>query len=318
MSTSEDTPPGRLILHHYGFSNFAEKARLMLGCKGLAWDSVEIPSTQPKPAYTPLTGGYRCTPSLQIDAEVYCDTRRIAEVLEQRHPTPSLYPGDAARARALCDAISPWSEAQLLWPLALYITGINEDRFPDSFHRDRAILHGKRPPSRAQVRRAAERNLAQLRPQLAWIEDLLPAGAPFLLGKEPGLIDFVVYHPLFLLEAIGGPSALLEPHARLRAWTRRVAAIGSGSPTPLSPEEALDRALRCEPATQETPIREAELRAGDAVTIVPRDDQSSPSQGTLLVLDEGEICIRHRNDRVGAVAVHFPRIGYDVRPSSRT
>ena len=26
-----------LILHHYDFSNFAEKARLMLGFKRLAW-----------------------------------------------------------------------------------------------------------------------------------------------------------------------------------------------------------------------------------------------------------------------------------------
>ena len=32
-----------LILHHYDFSNFAEKARLMLGFKGLAWRGVEIP-----------------------------------------------------------------------------------------------------------------------------------------------------------------------------------------------------------------------------------------------------------------------------------
>ena len=32
-----------LILHHYDFSNFAEKARLMLGFKGLAWKSVEQP-----------------------------------------------------------------------------------------------------------------------------------------------------------------------------------------------------------------------------------------------------------------------------------
>ena len=38
-----------LILHHYDFSNFAEKARLMLGFKGLAWRGVEIPPIAPKP-----------------------------------------------------------------------------------------------------------------------------------------------------------------------------------------------------------------------------------------------------------------------------
>ena len=51
-----------LILHQYDFSNFAEKARLMLGFKGLAWRAVELPPIAPKPKLTPLTGGYRRTP----------------------------------------------------------------------------------------------------------------------------------------------------------------------------------------------------------------------------------------------------------------
>ncbi|GFZ58663.1 hypothetical protein PSE10A_11740 [Pseudomonas amygdali pv. eriobotryae] len=46
-----------LILHHYPTSLFAEKARLMLGFKGLTWRSVTIPSIMPKPDLTALTGG---------------------------------------------------------------------------------------------------------------------------------------------------------------------------------------------------------------------------------------------------------------------
>jgi len=46
-----------LILHHYPMSLFAEKARLMLGFKGLSWRSVNIPSIMPKPDLMPLTGG---------------------------------------------------------------------------------------------------------------------------------------------------------------------------------------------------------------------------------------------------------------------
>ena len=68
---------GELILHHYDVSNFSEKVRLILGLKELSWDSVQIPATAPKPDYTPLTGGYRRTPALQIGADVYCDTRGI-------------------------------------------------------------------------------------------------------------------------------------------------------------------------------------------------------------------------------------------------
>ena len=81
-----------LILHHYPLSPFAEKIRLILGFKGLAWRSVTIPMIMPKPDLVTLTGGYRRTPVLQIGADVYCDTALIADVLEQRVPEQPLFP----------------------------------------------------------------------------------------------------------------------------------------------------------------------------------------------------------------------------------
>ena len=47
-----------LILHHYPQSPFAEKARLMLGFKGLSWRSVMIPAVMPKPDLTALLGDF--------------------------------------------------------------------------------------------------------------------------------------------------------------------------------------------------------------------------------------------------------------------
>ena len=55
-----------IVLHHYPASPFAEKARLMLGYKGLTWKSVFIPMVMPKPDVMALTGGYRKTPILQV------------------------------------------------------------------------------------------------------------------------------------------------------------------------------------------------------------------------------------------------------------
>jgi len=72
-----------LILHHYPQSPFAEKARLMLGLKGLSWHSVLIPPVMPKPDLIALTGGYRRTPVLQVGADIYCDTALIARRLER-------------------------------------------------------------------------------------------------------------------------------------------------------------------------------------------------------------------------------------------
>jgi hypothetical protein len=51
-----------LILHHYDFSNYSEKARVAMGFKSLPWKSVIVPPVLPKPDLTPLTGGYStCT-----------------------------------------------------------------------------------------------------------------------------------------------------------------------------------------------------------------------------------------------------------------
>src|SRR6185369_1531695 len=72
-----------LILHHYDISPYAEKVRLIMGLKRLAWRSVQIPVVMPKPDLTALTGGYRLTPVLQIGADIYCDTRTIARRLER-------------------------------------------------------------------------------------------------------------------------------------------------------------------------------------------------------------------------------------------
>src|SRR5471032_1584046 len=81
-----------LILHHYPTSPFAEKARLLLGFKGLSWRSVHISPVMPKPDLIALTGGYRKTPVLQIGADIYCDTALIARRLEQEKSSPAFFP----------------------------------------------------------------------------------------------------------------------------------------------------------------------------------------------------------------------------------
>jgi glutathione S-transferase len=79
---------------------------VVLGLKGLAWRSVEIPRLLPKPNLMPLTGGYRLTPAMQIGADVYCDTKCIIRELERRFPEPTLFPGGAHGL--------PWGNGQTL------------------------------------------------------------------------------------------------------------------------------------------------------------------------------------------------------------
>ena len=79
-----------IILHHYPLSPYSEKIRLALGLKGISWKSVEIPVWTPRPKLTPMTGGYRRTPILQVDAEF------IWLALSQR-------PGSACKGAGLVD-----------------------------------------------------------------------------------------------------------------------------------------------------------------------------------------------------------------------
>jgi len=83
-----------VILHHYPLSPYSEKIRLALGLKGVRWNSVEIPVWTPRPKLTPMTGGYRRTPILQMGAEFYCDTLRILKAVEQLSTFGTLYPRD--------------------------------------------------------------------------------------------------------------------------------------------------------------------------------------------------------------------------------
>src|SRR4029453_5394065 len=122
-----------LILHHYDFSNFAEKARLMLGFKRLAWRSVEQPPILPKPNLVPLTGGYRPIPWLQDGADLWCDTRLIARELERRAPSPTLFP---ERTRGFADTIAWWAEHQFMRPVALFVSGINADHMPAGLNKN--------------------------------------------------------------------------------------------------------------------------------------------------------------------------------------
>ena len=235
-----------LILHHYDFSNFAEKARLMLGFKRLAWRSVEQPPILPKPDLTPLTGGYRRIPVLQDGADLWCDTRLIARELERRVPSPRLF---SDRTRGFADAIAWWAEHQFMRPTALFVSGINADHMPAGLHEDRARLHGLPPPSIEAVRKAAIRNLHLVRPQIAWLADMLQDGRPFLLGGTPCIADFAAYHVVWFFKGRHIDCRQeLAPYPRLIDWRDRMAAIGHGKRTDIAPGEALAVARAAEPA----------------------------------------------------------------------
>ena len=99
--------PFPIILHHFEKSPFSEKVRIVFGLKKIAWTSVLISRIMPRPDLMPMTGGYRRTPTLQIGADIYCDTQIIIRELERRFPRPTLFPDANA---GLSWALGMWTD----------------------------------------------------------------------------------------------------------------------------------------------------------------------------------------------------------------
>jgi Glutathione S-transferase, C-terminal domain len=190
-------------------------------------------------------------------------------------------------------------------------------RFTPAFLADRAALLGKPEPGLIHRRAAATKNLAQLRPQLSWIHELLNDGRPYVWGKTMSLADCVIYHPLWVMDQLAGERVALIPE-QIRQWMDRIAARGHGHLTPMTAFEAIAIAAA---ATPEPPLPSEPLEGdpalGETVSITPIDyGRDNPSVGTLVSIDARRMALRHVNERTGPVTVHFPRFGYTVRPVS--
>jgi glutathione S-transferase len=302
------------VLHHYPVSPFAEKARLMLGFKRLAWRSVQIPLIMPKPDVVALTGGYRRTPILQAGADIYCDTALIARVLERLAPTPSLFPqGDTFAVRAAAH----FADGPLFWnsvPVGFQPGGgmmkiFFKDASPEylaAFGRDRAAYRAGARRGPAHECRA---NLAGL---LAGIEAQL--AAPYLFGTAPCYADFSLYHALWPLWLPEDVRPMLAPFPRVLAFMERMTAIGHGKSAEISSAEAIGIASssRPEPVANPVALETNGIALGAQAAVMPVDTGLDPVVGELLTASAEEIVIRRTDPRAGTVHVHFPRFGYQI------
>ena len=299
-----------LILHHFDASPYAEKVRLLLGIKGLAWDSVQVPMVSPKPDLTALTGGYRKTPVLQVGADVYCDTSGIARELERRHPQPSLWPDGGA---GLPFALAGWGD-RYFEPGAGLAMSLNE--LPEDLLKDRREFFTHMDFASFAPRRT--HLFAQVRAHAALVEDQLADGRAFLGGDRPGLVDATAWYPLWMARGyVAVTPALVAGFERLLAWEERVRAIGHGTRREMTAADALSIARDASPATTAgvDPRDPLALAAGTRVTVTPDDYGKIPVEGDLVTLDAHEVAVRRRSDALGEVVVHFPRIGYLVEPA---
>jgi glutathione S-transferase len=306
-----------LILHHYPTSPFAEKARLLLGFKGLSWRSVKISPVMPKPDLTALTGGYRKTPVLQIGADIYCDTALIARRLEQEKALPAFFPEGqemiAASFAAWADSVVFQHAVSLVFQpesVAVRFASLPPEAIK-AFIADRAGLFSGGSATRLSAEQAKHQwptIMARLEQQLQREEV-----GDYLFG-EPSIADFALAHPMWFLKATPVTSPLVDNYPAVSAWLARVLGFGHGAPSEMTSEEALEVACNATPAALPDEVFEDPngFKAGQQVIIAATDYGVDPVAGELLFAGREELIVRREDERGGVVHVHFPRFGFRI------
>ncbi|MCW5889271.1 MAG: glutathione S-transferase family protein [bacterium] len=285
-----------LILHDYPESFFAEKVRRILAWKGVPWRQVEQPKIMPKPDLVALTGGYRRVPVLQVGAEVYCDTARIARALDEIVPEPACIP---PQQRALCALLEDWGDRRLVPQVVAPVIVSIMPMLPPGFLEDRASMS---PGLGERVWRAtAPSGRRQAVFSFDRLDDMLRE-RPFLLGDAFTLADAACFHPVWFARQDPALAEAISERRALAAWFARIEAFGPGQVRAMTPAEALAIAREAAPADGD----------GPEVAVYADDYGTEATRGRLVRRTDDAITLRRTDPIVGDVAVHFPRAGYRI------
>src|SRR3569832_277868 len=216
-----------IIFHQYAMSPFSEKIRKIFALKKLEYREFDQPAWMPKPHLTPMTGGYRRIPVLQIGADVYCDSALIARTIEKLCPTPSIYPdGNIAAA----EAMAAWCDRTLFFSTVSLVFTAMAEVIPSELFDDRRRMF---PQMNLDVLRAAvPGSRGALGSALTMIETTL-ASWPFLLGPHFCVADAALFHTLWFVRSDPASAQAIYSRPNLKGWFERIEAMGSGRPVPM-------------------------------------------------------------------------------------
>jgi glutathione S-transferase len=306
-----------IYFHHYPNSPFAEKMRAIFGYKNIAWKSVMQPMVMPKPDMQALTGGYRRIPILQIGNDIICDTALICDVLEHLSPDKSLYP---AGIKGAARTVAQWADSTLFWVAMAYnfssagaahIFAANPDAAA-TLVADRAAMRGGAPRMNPADAKPAYKSY--LRRIASMVDE-----QPFVLGAQPSVADFAIYHPLWFTRNIPALAPILDATPSVLAWMDRIKALGHGR---IDKSSAADSIAVCAGFTGANRLFDVKhevfqddhgIPLGSQVSIKAESFGLEETQGELVAATRTRYSLRRQDARAGTVNVHFPRIGFVLK-----
>ena len=229
-------------------------------------------------------------------------------------PEPPLYPEPT---RGLDDIVAQWADTVLFWtavPFTMQPAGVAHifsgapPEFLRAFAADRAAMNPAM--RRAPLHDAA----AALHAYAARLETMLGDDRPFLLGAVPTIADFSAAQSVWFVRRAPPIAEHLAAYARLQRWYERVAAFGHGEHETMTSDEAIGLARETRSFAAAGVDAASPIGAGSTVRVVPADYAHDEVEGRLVGLDAEEVVVERTDARAGTVRVHFPRVGYHVKP----
>ena len=285
---------------------------MALGLAGLRWASVEIPRVPPKPLLMPLTAGYRRTPVLQCGADVYCDTQNIARALaEIPSVSEALFPAGCMSSALF---YSEWIDQSVFALAVRVVITTSLESAPADFIQDRGDLYFGQGWNADRLRAELPGVILQLHAALQRLESMAVGRASFLAVGLSYADIAIAYLAWFIRGRWAEGAACLAGYPTLCRIEQAVQALGHGEDSPLEAEQALTIAAQATPQSPVGVKASTALTPGQWVGVRPFINSSDPEViGRLRYLDHQRISIDHDDPRVGAIAVHFPVAGYQLR-----
>jgi len=234
-------------------------------------------------------------------------------VIEAQAPRPTLYPADVAGASRI---LAQWADSTLFWtmiPFTLQPAGLAHmfsgvpPEAQKAFGEDRNVFRANMPRMRLPEATAA------FTLYLDRLEQML-GKQNFFFGTAASIADFSIYHNLWFVKRGGPVAKILESYPALDAWRERMATFGHGTHEDLGSGSAIGIAHAATAAGAPGPgVDTHGIAIGEKVVVAATDTGTDPIEGTLYAATKDQIAISREDPRAGKVAVHFPRVGFELR-----